>query len=311
MNLLLVLAGVGLLYLGGEALVRGATSVGRRLGLSPMVIGLTIVSMGTSSPELAATLAAAVQGSPAVAFGNVVGSNISNLGLVLGITAMIWPLHVAAHFIRKDAPLMIAISGLLYLLVWNGLIGRLEGGILIVILVVFLISLARRETESSQVEAEFQEAYARSTLTPLVGFLAIVVGVALLVVGAKTLIQGAVELASALGISERVIGLTLVALGTSLPELASSIVAALHREGDVVIGNLIGSNLFNILLILGLTSVVHPIAIDTGSVWLDLHVMIGISIVAWYLLKTHARLGRHEGLVLLLIYLGYIGYLFV
>jgi len=312
MNLLFVLAGVVLLYLGGESLVRGATSAGRRFGLSPMIIGLTIVSMGTSSPELAATLAASIEGAPAVAFGNVVGSNISNLALVLGITALIWPLDVAARFIRSDAPLMILTSAMLYLLVWNGRIGRGEGGILLLVLILFLISLIRRRrTESTHIQAEFQEAYGRSGLPTWVSITAILLGIALLVFGAKILIHGAVGLATAMGISERVIGLTLVALGTSLPELASSIVAALHREGDVVIGNLIGSNLFNVLMILGLTSVISPLAVETGAVWLDLNVMMFVSVVAWYFLKTHSRLGRHEGAILVSIYMAYIAYLFL
>ncbi len=310
MNFLLVAAGVCLLYLGGEGLVRGATSAGRRLGLSPMVIGLTIVSMGTSSPELAATLAGVLQGAPAVAFGNVVGSNISNLALVLGITALIWPLDVAARFIRRDAPFMIAISALIYVVVWNGVIGRLEGIALLIVLALFLRSLFRRPSEASDIEAEFQEALDRPTLSPWLSTTAIVLGIGLLVLGAKILISGAVGLATALGISERVIGLTLVAFGTSLPELASSIVAAIHREGDVVIGNLIGSNIFNILLILGLTSVVRPIPVDTQSVWLDLHVMMGISILAWLLLRSHSHLGRLEGLILIAVYAAYIGFLF-
>ncbi len=275
-----------------------------------MVIGLTIVSMGTSSPELAATLAGVLQGAPAVAFGNVVGSNISNLGLVLGVTALIWPLDVAARFIRRDAPFMIAISALIYLVVWNGVIGRFEGIALLVILALFLGSLFHRPSEALEIEAEFKEAFGQSTLSPWVSITAIVVGIGLLVIGAKILISGAVGLATTLGISERVIGLTLVALGTSLPELASSIVAAIHREGDVVIGNLIGSNIFNILLILGLTAVVSPIPVDAQSVWLDLHVMMGISILAWFFLRSQSHLGRLEGVLLVVAYATYIGFLF-
>jgi cation:H+ antiporter len=310
MNLLLVLAGVCLLYLGGEGLVRGATSAGRRLGLSPMVIGLTIVSMGTSSPELAATLAGVLQGAPAVAFGNVVGSNISNLGLVLGVTALIWPLDVAARFIRRDGPFMIAVSALIYLVVWNSVIGRSEGIALLVILTLFLGSLLRRPSEALEIETEFKEAFGQPTLSPWVSITAIVVGIGLLVIGAKILIIGAVGLATTLGISERVIGLTLVALGTSLPELASSVVAAIHREGDVVIGNLIGSNIFNILLILGMTAVVSPIPVDAQSIWIDLHVMMGISILAWFFLRSQSHLGRLEGALLIVAYAAYIGFLF-
>ena len=307
---MLVLIGVGLLYLGGEGLVRGATSAGRRLGLQPMVVGLTIVSVGTSSPELAATLTGVVQGAPALAFGNVVGSNISNLSLVLGITVLIGPLAVAARFIRRDAPFMIAISTLLYWLVSDGQVSRLEGLVLLAILVVYLWRLLRSRPETPQVKAEFEEISDRSMLSPWVSVLAIAAGIGLLVVGAQVLIKGAVALAQSIGISERVIGLTVVALGTSLPELASSIVAAAHREGDVVLGNLIGSNLFNILFILGTTSLVQPILVESAAVWTDIHVMVGISVLAWIFLRTRSYIGRAEGLALLLLYLGYVYYLF-
>jgi cation:H+ antiporter len=309
-DLLLVLAGVCLLYLGGEGLVRGATSAGRRMGLDPMVVGLTIVSMGTSGPELAATLTGVLQGKPAIALGNVVGSNISNLGFVLGVVALIWPLNVAARFIRREAPIMIATSGLVYILVYNGVISRFEGILLLVLLIWYVRSLLRRESETPQIEAEFQEAYDRSTLSPWLSATAIAVGIALLIFGARILIEGAVGLASTLGVSNRVVGLTMVALGTSLPELASCIVAARHHESDVVLGNLIGSNLFNILFILGLTAVVRPIAVDTQAVWMDLHVMMGISILAWFFLRTRSHVGRFEGVVLILVYATYIGFLF-
>jgi cation:H+ antiporter len=310
MDLLRLILGVVLLYLGGECLVRGAAALGRRLGLSPMVIGLTIVSVGTSSPELAATMAGVFQGAPAVSFGNVVGSNIANLALVLGLTAMIWPLAAAARFIRHEVPVMFAASALTVLLVVNGKIGRVEGAVLLVLLAGYLRRLLRSDGESADVREEFELAYGSGGSSRWWSIAAVVAGIALLVVGANTLIRGAVGIATALGVSERVIGLTMVAFGTSLPELASSLVAAKRGEPDIVLGNLIGSNVFNILFILGTTAVVRPIPVVPGEVWLDLAVMLGISLVVWVLLATNNRLTRREGLFLAVSYCLYIIYLF-
>jgi cation:H+ antiporter len=309
MSSLLVVAGILLLYLGGEGLVRGAASLGRGLGMSPMLIGLTIVSVGTSSPELAASVVGVIQGAPAVSFGNVIGSNIANLSLVLGLTAIVWPLDVAARFIRSEMPFMLITSAVTLPLIWNGQVGRLEGMVLLVALVGYLGYLLRRR-ETPQVEAEFQEAFGSGRIAFSWSPIAIVAGVALLVLGAHLLIQGAVGLARSYGISERVIGLTMVALGTSLPELASSLVAAMRHEGDIVLGNLIGSNIFNILFILGTTAVVRPLEVAPFDVWQDLAVMLVVSLVAWIFLRTGTRLARSEGILLLATYAAYITYLF-
>lgn len=305
-----LLLGVGLLYLGGEGLVRGASALGRRLGMSPMVIGLTIVSVGTSSPELAATIAGVLEGAPAVSFGNVVGSNIANLALVLGLTAIVWPLDVAACFIRREMPFMLLTSAWMFLLVVNGRIGRLEGVLLVGVLALYLRSLLGRQ-EDAEVEAEFAAAYGRGPTSGWVSGLAVLAGIGLLVAGAHFLILGAVGLARSLGVSERVIGLTMVALGTSLPEMASSAVAAIRREGDIVLGNLIGSNIFNILFILGTTSLVRSIAVETQEVWGDLLAMMIVSLMAWFFLRTGRRLARVEGLLLVAAYVTYLAYLFV
>jgi len=309
MSLVLLVVGVVLLYIGGEGLVRGASALGRHFGVSSIVIGLTIVSMGTSSPELAATLAGVLQGAPAVSFGNVVGSNIANLGLVLGLTALIWPLDIAARFIRREMPVMLAVSAATFVIVIDGVIGRLEGLLLLVALIGYLRSLMVSD-EKPEIEAEFERAYGEESRSIWGSVIAVVVGIALLVLGAQVLIKGAVGLARFMDISERVIGLTMVAFGTSLPELASCVVAAMRREGDLVLGNLIGSNIFNILFILGTTATIQPLPVQTRAVWPDLIVMMFVSLLAWILLRTGWRLARREGLLLMATYFAYLIYLF-
>ena len=309
MDIVYIVAGVALLYLGGEGLVRGAVAMGQALGLSPLVVGLTIVSMGTSSPELAASLAGVLQGAPAVAFGNVVGSNIANLSLVLGLTAAIWSLKVASGFLRRDVPIMLLISAWMFWLVANGLVTRFEAFCLLAMLALYLQFVLRKEAVSPEVKAEFASEYGKpKPLGP--SFLAALAGIALLVLGAHLLVNGAVGVARLLGVSERVIGLTMVAFGTSLPELASCIVAAFRREGDVVLGNLVGSNIFNILFILGATAAVRPVEVATSEVWIDLGVMMAVSVLVYIFLLTGSRLSRWEGVLLTVIYGTYAAYLY-
>lgn len=311
LDLLLVALGVGLLYGGGESLVSGSTALARTLGMSPLVVGLTVVAFGTSAPELAATLAASLQGSPEVAFGNVVGSNIFNVGLILGIAAVIYPLAARARFLRREMPFMVGTSALVLFLVRDGRVGRGEGLVLLLLLAGYLWIMLRKDEESARVAAEFAEAYGEITTPLWASVLRVVVGIAVLVVGAKVLVSGAIGVARGLGVPERVIGLTLVAFGTSLPELASSIVAAARREGDIVLGNIVGSNIFNVLAILGTASVTLPIHVQVGlGAWTDLAVMLGFSLVLWPFLHTGRRLERWEGIVLLVGFAAYLGWLF-
>ncbi len=309
-DLLLVLLGVALLYWGGEALVHGSVSLARLLGLSPLVIGLTVVSFGTSSPELASTLAATLRGSPDVAFGNVVGSNIANIGLILGLSTVVWPIATTPRFLRREIPFMLASSALLVPMVANGVVSRAEGMVLIALLVLFLVYLLRVSPEADTVE-EFDDEYGAKRGSTLKSLALVAVGLIFLVLGARALVTGGVNLARAIGVSERVIGLTMVALGTSLPELASSVAAARKRETGILLGNLIGSNVFNVLCILGATVLVRPVAVDPAAVRLDLFVMLGLSVLVWPFLATGLKLDRWEGLVLLALYAGYIFYLFV
>jgi cation:H+ antiporter len=305
----LIAAGVVLLYGGGELLVRGAVGLARRFGLSPMVIGLTVVAFGTSSPELAATLAASLRGSPEVALGNVVGSNIANLGLILGASALVFPLAARGRFVRREVPFMILVSALLLPLGFDGVYGRLEGLLLLALLALYLRVLLRAK-EPVEVVEEFREEFGDGRPPAWRAWVEVAAGLVLLVAGARLLVDGAVSLARGLGVPETVIGLTLVALGTSLPELASCLVAAFRKEGDIVLGNLIGSNVFNVLAILGTAALVRPLALPFAALRSDFWVMIGFSVAIVPVLALRGRIGRLAGGALLAAYAGYVGYLY-
>ncbi len=312
MDFLWIAIGALLLYGGGEALVAGAKQLAVRFGVEPLVIGLTVVAFGTSTPELAATLAAALKGSPEVAFGNVVGSNIANLGLVLGLGGVVYALDVRGKFLVREVPFMVAASVLMMWFAWDGEIGRLEASVFLVLLGIFLWVQLTAEKESPEIREAFDTEYAVSVGKSAAWSLGLVaVGIAALTLGAHSLVTGAVGLARNFGISERVIGLTIVAFGTSLPELAGTLVAARRREGDIILGNLIGSNIFNILFILGVTIQVRPIQVEAETAELDLAVMLGFSLLIWPLMLSGKRLARWEGLLLSFLYLAYVGWLFV
>lgn len=312
MDFLLVALGVLLLYLGGEALVSGASALARALGMTPLVIGLTVVAFGTSAPELAATLTASFQGSPEVAFGNVVGSNVANIGLILGIAALVFPVAARGHFLLREMPFMIGTSALMLWLVADGFVGRIEGLFLLALLGAYLWVLLRRQSEEeARVAFEFAREYGDGPPPRVLpNAVKASIGIVLLILGAQALVSGAVSIARAAGIDERVIGLTLVAFGTSLPELASAVVAALKREGDILLGNVVGSNIFNVLAIFGTTALAVPIQVEVRGAWSDLLVMMAFSIVLWPMLVSRRHLDRWEGAVLLVGFLGYIGWLF-
>ena len=303
-SLLLVALGTLLLYAGGEFLVRNAGSLARAMGMSSLTVGLTVVAFGTSSPELATTLAAALDGSPGAALGNVVGSNSANLGLVLGLAALLYPLRTRVRFLRREVPFMIASGALLALLVAIGALGRAAGLVLVVLLVAYLWALVRGGAGEPE---EADEGDSNSLVNSLAG---VSLGVILLVAGAYALVEGALDLARAFEVPERVIGLTLVAVGGSLPELGGTLVAALRRQGGIVLGNLVGSNILNVLFVLGTTALVRPLSVSPGAFTVDLLVMLGFSLLALPLLFTGRRLGRREGAVLLGAYLVYVGFLY-
>ena len=305
MSFVLVFAGILLLYLGGEVLVRSSSRLAFTLGLSPLVVGLTVVAFGTSSPELLSTLVATLKDASDIAMGNVVGSNSANLGLVLGLSTIIYPLRAKSRLIRREALFMIVAAVLLIPFSQNLVIGRAEGLLLFALLVIYLVYLSKHGGDES-VEDDFASEPEQSFTVAGGLFVGVAFGIGLLVIGAQSLVSGAIDLAHNLNISERAIGLSIVAFGTSLPELASCLVAAIRREGDLLIGNLIGSNIFNILGILGLTAAVEPVRMSSNLIWLDLGVTIGLSIAVLSLLKTRLRLARLEGGLLLIAYLIYI-----
>jgi len=309
-----VLVAVGLvgLYLGGELLVRNASALARAIGVSPMVIGLTVVAFGTSAPELAATLVAALRGAPELAVANVVGSNVANVGLILGLTALFYPLVSTWSFLRREVPWMLAATVLVFPLLYDGSLGRAEGVILWFALAVFLVAAWRSGGGTVAAVPEGPEARAAGRRdTPWARALGVAAGVLVLAYGAQALVAGATALALAWGVPERVIGLTLVAVGTSLPELASSLVAALRRETDIILGNVIGSNLFNLLAVLGTAAMVHPIVVPAAGLRVDLVIMAAFSLAIVPLLLRGRRLGRRDGALLLAAYLAYVLWLYL
>ena len=308
---LLILVGFLLLYAGGEALVRGAGGLALRLGMSSFIVGMTVVAFATSSPELAVSVQAALGGQDDVAIGNVVGSNICNIALILGLCALIRPQEVQMRILRMDVPWLIFASALLVAFLDDGRISRAAGTVLVIGLVVFIywnIQMARRDSEEDRVREEFEQVVEDKHRKPWVDWALMGGGLGLLVAGGSAFVRGGVGLAEAMGVSAALISLTVVALGTSLPELATSLVATFRGDDDIAVGNIIGSNFFNILAILGITAVLHPLS--RGAITLlDLYVMLGFTVVLLPLIFVRRRIGRPEGLVLLVGYFTYMGWL--
>jgi len=312
LNILLLVAGLFILILGGDFLVKGATSIALRFKLSPLVVGLTIVAFGTSAPELLISIKAALSGSPDLTMGNVVGSNICNLGLVLGVTAIITPIYVGKDSLRIDWPVAMGSSLLLFSVSSFGFINWLEGVLFMTLLiayVAFLIIHSRkkhldnRQLETSFEEEELEEGPSKSVYKDL-GFL--VLGCAGLYFGADWFVGGAQEIAVYLGVSERIIGITVLALGTSLPELTTAIIASLRKETDLALGNLLGSNIFNVLSILGITSMIKTIEVNQEIVNIDMLWMLGITFVILPFMITSKHVEKWEGIVLLGVYFYYV-----
>ena len=309
--------GIAGLVVGAEALVRGAARLAARTGLSPVVIGLTVVAFGTSAPELAVSIGASWQGETDLAVGNVVGSNIANILLVLGISAAAGGgLVVAQRIVRIDVPIMLALSVLVFLLGLDNRLSRLEGIVFVALLIIYItwtVVSSRRSTKA-MVETEYDEALSAEKLRESsaladVGFVAL--GLALLVVGSQALVEAATDIARALDVSELVIGLTVVAIGTSLPEVATSVLAAMRGQRDLAVGNAIGSNLFNILAVLGTTAAISPNALEVpdGALSLDLPVMIAVAIACLPIVANGYALLRWEGVLFLAFYAAYLTWL--
>lgn len=311
---------VGLVFLtlGAELLVRGASSIATRFGIAPIVIGLTVVAFGTSAPEFAVSVQGALTGNSDVAIGNVVGSNTFNILLVLGLSAVIGSLTIEQRIIKRDIPILLAISVVIYGLVWNELVGRMEGGFLFIGLLVYTWWLLQdaRKAESVKVTAEYEEAVQQvegETVTrPLyfqIGL--VVVGLALLILGSRFLVSSATTIAEAFGVSDLVIGLTVVAAGTSLPELATSVMAAYRGQRDIAVGNVVGSNLFNLLGVLGASATLSSsgIPVNRELIRLDYPVMLAATLVLIPICWNGFAIKRWEGMLLAAFYVAYVAYL--
>ena len=317
MTAALMIAGLVLLVIGGEMLVRGASKLAVSIGISPLVVGLTVVAFGTSSPELAVSVQAALTGQVDIAMGNVVGSNIFNVLFILGLAALITPLVVSSQIIRQEVPLMLAASLLLLAFAFNGSIGRVEAAVLFGLLcayTAFLILQSRREQQAIRDEyaGESHVSTVRTWddhLPAQIGL--ILAGLVLLVFGSRWLVEAAVTIAKSLGVSELVIGLTIIAAGTSLPEVAASVTAALRGQRDIAVGNVVGSNTFNILGVLGLSGLVAPIPLTVQPALLefDMLVMIAVAIACLPVFFTGATIARWEGAVFLGYYIAYMTFI--
>ncbi len=313
MDLLLLLLGLVLLLAGGDALVRGAADLARRLGISPLVMGLTVVALGTSAPELAVNVTAALRGSGSLSFGNVIGSNLANIGLIVGVAALVRPLDVQAVVVRRELPMMLLATGFALVFALDSVLAgaassryeRGDGIALLLLLSVFLYYTAAdvfRQRESRRGKVGMAPGGWSVPVSLLVG----TAGLVGLLVGAHFTVEGAVGIARSAGLPEAVIGLTLIAIGTSLPELAAALIAAWRGEAGIVIGSVIGSNLFNLLLVLGATAAIRPIPVPAGGV-ADLAVLCALSAVLWGVCVTQERrIIRAEGAALLMVYVLYV-----
>jgi len=318
LNLLFFFGGLAALVVGADALVRGASKLALSLGLSSLVVGLTVVAFGTSAPELAVSVGAVLDGQNDIAVGNVVGSNILNVLLILGVSALIIPLLVHVQVIRQEVPIMIGVTVLLCVLMLDGRLSMFEGALLFGLLLVyttFVIRQSRRETQAAQADydTEVRPAAPGAWDSRLgVQILLIVVGLGLLVLGARGIVTAAVAFAQAIGVSELIIGLTIVAIGTSLPEVAASIVAAIKGERDIAVGNIVGSNIFNILCVLGLSALVSGSAgltIAYAVLNFDMWVMLAVAVACLPIFFSGREIERWEGGVFVAYYVAYVAFL--
>jgi cation:H+ antiporter len=307
LDVLLLVTGIAVLYFGAEWLVRGSARLAASLGVSPMVVGLTVVSFGTSAPELVVCTVAAWGGNPDLAVGNVMGSNLANIGLILGLTSVVRPLEVQSRVVWREMPIMIIVTLLIYPLALDLEISAGDGVVLLFVLAFYLVFVFQSVgTETPDVLGEYEEfikaADGAESQVRAADVVLVLTGSGALVLGGYCIVEGAVQVAASLGISQVVIGLTVVAVGTSLPELATSLVAAARKESDIAVGNVIGSNIFNLSAILGTASVVEAIPIQPTVLWEELPALILVSLLLFPVLRSGWRIRRWEGTVLVLAY---------
>ncbi|OQA90571.1 MAG: Inner membrane protein YrbG [bacterium ADurb.Bin236] len=303
-------AGLAVIYFGAEFLVRGSKNLALAMGIRPMIVGLTVVAFGTSMPEFFVSFTSALKNSSSIAVGNIVGSNICNIGLILGMAALVRPLSVNSGMLKREMPIMLGASLLFWALIADGSVGRFDGALLMAGIVLFTfqqIQSARKEIAAGKNDGGEEAAPENSKLKNLLFALG---GIAGLVVGANLMITGAISLALKIGVSELVVGLSIVAFGTSLPELATSMVAAARKESDISIGNVVGSNIFNILFILGLTALVSPIPVEASVISTQTPAMLAFSVVLLPFMIFKRDINRLEGFILLAAYIAYVVWIF-
>ncbi|TOC53311.1 calcium/sodium antiporter [Vibrio parahaemolyticus] len=310
----LLIVGLVLLVWSADKLVFGSAAIARNVGISPLVIGMTILAMGSSAPEMMVSATAAWDGKTDTAVGNVLGSNIANIALILGITALIKPLSISSAVIRRELPLMIAVTVLAGILLWNSHLGFYEGVLLFVLFGAFLfamLQISRKEQKSGDAFLEDQESEIPQGVSNPKAIMWVVIGLILLPLAASLLVDNAVIIAKHFGMSDLVIGLTIIAIGTSLPELAASLAGVLKGEDDMAVGNIIGSNVFNILAVMGLPGIINPSTLSEYAMGRDFWIMLGVSLllVAMCLGKSRS-INRLEGAILFTCFLGYQVYLF-
>jgi len=306
---LLLLGGFGALYFGADWMVRGAVRLEGSLGLSPIVIGLTVVSLGTSAPELIVAILATLRGNADIAVGNVLGSNLANIGLILGVTALVQPLLVPKSVVRREIPIMILLTLLLFPLVIDVEVGRLDGAALAILLGLYLVYVFYRGRKApaplvSEYSQLAKEVKTRKRKVVLIDLGLLLAGTLGLLLGGRAIVESSIYLSKGLGMSELNMGLTVVAIGTSLPELATSVMAAARKQTDIAVGNVIGSNIFNIAGVLGVTGIVRPIAVDPGVLWIELPAVVMLSLLVLLvslspMTKGEFRIRRWEGALLL------------
>jgi cation:H+ antiporter len=314
LNIFAILAGLAVLVWGADRFINAAAALADNLGVSPMMIGLTIVGFGTSAPEVLVSSIAAMDGNPGLAIGNAIGSNIANIGLILGSTALVVPLTVRSEVLQREYPLLLAVSLISLALMWDGTLSRLDGAALLVLLIGILgwMVHSAKVGASDPIAGEFDAEIPHGTPTSKAVWW-LVVGLLALLLSSKALVWGAANLATALGINDVIIGLTIVAIGTSLPELAATIASALKGEHDIAIGNVVGSNLYNILAVLSLPGLIAPGPFLPEIIHRDQPVMIGLTVALFligYGFRRHGRINRLEGLILVIAFVAYQSLLF-
>lgn len=310
----LLCIGLALLVWSADRLVFGSAALARNMGVAPLVIGMTILAMGSSAPEMMVSATAALAGKTDTAVGNVLGSNIANIALILGVTAMLKPLAIGSTIIRRELPLMLVVTLIAGALLWDNYLGFAEGALLLVLFVLFLLAMlyiSKKAKQEGDVMVDEQESEIPQNVSNTASFIWIIVGLALLLYSSDMVVESAVTIAKYYGMSDLVIGLTIIAVGTSLPELAASVASVLKGEDDMAVGNIIGSNVFNILAVMGIPGILNPSAISPLAMGRDFYVMLGVSVLLLIMaLGKNRRINRVEGGILLICFIAYQAYLF-